>query len=60
MTDEPVAIIVGTDAGSVGTLVAELQARGVRTGAFIGDAEHDRDALVEMIAELYGRRAEPR
>lgn len=60
MTDEPIAIIVGTDAGSVGPLVAELQARGVRTGAFIGDAERDHDALVEMITELYGRRAEPR
>ncbi|HSO95337.1 MAG TPA: hypothetical protein VLV81_04790 [Acidimicrobiia bacterium] len=59
MTDEPVAIIVGADAGSVGALVADLQERGVRTGAFIGDAERDRDALVEMITELYGRRAEP-
>ena len=38
MTDEPVAIIVGADAGSVGALVADLQARGVRTGAFVGDA----------------------
>jgi hypothetical protein len=59
VTDEPVAIIVGPDAGSVGALVADLQARGVRTGAFIGDAEHDRDALVEMITELYAGRADP-
>lgn len=59
MTDEPVAIIVGQDAGTVGALVADLQARGVRAGAFIGDAERDRDALVEMITELYGGRADP-
>ena len=59
MTDEPVAIIVGADAAAVGALVADLQARGVRTGAFIGDAERDRDVLVEMITELYAERAEP-
>jgi hypothetical protein len=59
VTDEPVAIIVGADAGSVGALVAELRARGVRTGAFIGDAERDRDALFEMINELYAGRADP-
>jgi hypothetical protein len=59
MTDQPIAIIVGPDPGTVGALVADLQARGVRTGAFIGDAERDRDALVEMITELYGGRANP-
>jgi hypothetical protein len=59
VTDEPVAIIVGHDATTVGVLVADLQARGVRAGAFIGDAERDRDALVEMIAELYSGRADP-
>jgi hypothetical protein len=59
VTDEPVAIIVGADAGAVGALVADLQARGVRTGAFIGDAERDRDALVEMLTELYAGRADP-
>jgi hypothetical protein len=43
----------------VGALVADLQARGVRTGAFIGDAERDRAALVEMITELYAGRSDP-
>jgi hypothetical protein len=59
VTDEPVAIIVGHDAAAVGALVADLRARGVRAGAFIGDAERDRDALVEMITELYGGRSDP-
>jgi hypothetical protein len=59
VTDQPVAIIVGHDPGTVGALVADLQARGVRAGAFIGDAARDRDALVEMITELYAERANP-
>ena len=59
MTDQPIAIIVGHDPGTVGALVADLQARGVRVGAFIGDADRDRDALVEMLAELYAGRANP-
>lgn len=59
MTAEPVAIVVGTDAGPVGALVADLHRRGVRAGAFVGDVERDRDALIEMITELYGGRADP-
>ncbi len=59
MTADPVAIIVGSDAAAVGALVADLHARGVRAGAFVGDVDADRDALVEMIAELYGGRADP-
>jgi hypothetical protein len=59
VSDDPVAVIVGRDAKKVGQLVADLHARGVRAGAFVGDAEHDRDALVEMITELYGQRADP-
>lgn len=59
MTVEPVAIIVGPDAGPVGALVADLQRRGVRAGAFVGDVDRDRDALLEMITELYGNRADP-
>jgi hypothetical protein len=59
VTDQPIAIIVGHDPGTVGALVADLQARGVRVGAFIGDADRDRDALVEMLAELYAGRANP-
>jgi hypothetical protein len=56
---EPVAVIVGRDAERVSELVADLRSRGVHTGGFIGDAEQDRDALVEMITELYGTRADP-
>jgi hypothetical protein len=59
VNDEPVAVIVGRDADQVGELVADLQSRGVRAGAFVGDAEHDRDALIEMITELYGTRVDP-
>jgi hypothetical protein len=59
VNDEPVAVIIGRDPAKVGEVVADLQARGVRAGAFVGDATHDRDALVEMIAELYGERADP-
>ncbi len=59
MNDEPVAVIIGRDAAKVGEVVADLQSRGVRAGAFVGDAAHDRDALVEMITELYGERADP-
>jgi hypothetical protein len=59
VNDEPVAVIVGRDADQVGELVADLQSRGVRAGAFVGDAEQDRDALIEMITELYGTRVDP-
>jgi hypothetical protein len=59
VNDEPVAVVVGRDAAKVGAVVADLQARGVRAGAFVGDPERDRDALVEMITELYGERADP-
>ncbi len=59
MNDEPVAVIIGRDAAKVGEIVADLHARGVRAGAFVGDATRDRDALVEMITELYGERADP-
>jgi len=59
VNDEPVAVIIGRDAAKVGEVVADLHARGVRAGAFVGDATRDRDALVEMITELYGERADP-
>jgi hypothetical protein len=59
MSDEPVVVVLGTDAARVGTLAADLQARGLRTGAFIGDPARERDAVVEMLAELYGERADP-
>ena len=52
----PVAVVVGEDAHDVGELVADLTSRGVRAAAFIGDPSADRDALVEMLAELFSRR----
>ena len=58
MSDDPVVVVLGADAGRVGTVVADLQARGLRTGAFVGDPARDRDALVEMLTELYGDRAD--
>ena len=59
MTDEPVVVVIGPDATRVGAVVADLTARGLRTGAFVGDPASERDALVEMLAELYGTRADP-
>lgn len=59
MSDDPVVIVLGADPTRVGALAADLQARGLRTGAFIGDPARDRDALLEMLAELYGERADP-
>lgn len=54
--DDPTAIVVGTDAERVGELVADIEGRGVRAAAFVGDPATDRDALTEMIAELFARR----
>ncbi len=59
MTDDPVVVVLGRDATRVGALVADLESRGVRAGAFVGDPATERDALVEMLAELYGERADP-
>jgi hypothetical protein len=59
VSDDPVVVVLGGDATRVGTLVADLQARGLRVGAFIGDPAREREALVEMLAELYGERADP-
>ncbi len=53
---EPVAVVVGVDADRVGGLVADLTARGVRAAAFVGDPARERDALVEMLGELFGAR----
>ena len=46
-------IVVGPDADAVGSLVAELEAQGHRAAAFVGDPATERDALVEMLAELF-------
>jgi hypothetical protein len=59
MSDDPVVVVLGADATRVGELVADLRARGLRTGAFVGDPALDRGALVEMLTELYGERAAP-
>ncbi len=59
MSDDPVVVVLGADATRVGALVADLQAQGLRAGAFIGDPARERDALVEMLVELYGERADP-
>ena len=55
-TPDVAAIVIGGDADRVGSVVADLTARGVRAAAFIGDPASDRDAVVEMLAELFGRR----
>jgi hypothetical protein len=59
VSDDPVVVVLGTDAARVGALTAELRDRGVHTGAFVGDPARDRDAVLEMLAELYGDRADP-
>lgn len=53
---DPTAIVIGADAQRVGEMVADLECRGVRAAAFVGDPATERDALVEMITELFGRR----
>ena len=52
----PVAVVIGTDATAVGTLVGDLEGRGVRAAAFVGDPAAERDALVEMLTELFTER----
>jgi len=59
VSDEPVVVVIGPGAAQVGDVVADLTARGLRTGAFVGVPASERDALVEMLAELYGTRAHP-
>jgi hypothetical protein len=54
-----VAIVIGDDAASVGNVVADLTGRGVRAAAFVGDPATERDALVEMLAELFSHRTDP-
>ena len=55
---EPTAVVIGIDAQRVGEIVADLEARGVRAAAFIGDPAQDTAALTEMLAELFGHRGE--
>ena len=51
-------MIIGGDATAVGALVADLEARGVRAAAFVGDPASERDALVEMLTELFPARGD--
>jgi negative regulator of genetic competence, sporulation and motility len=50
-------IVVGDDAAQVGATVKDLESRGMRAAAFVGDPAKERDQLVEMLAELFPRRA---
>jgi hypothetical protein len=50
--------VLGDDAEQVGELVADLTARGVRAVAFVGDPATDREALLEMLAELFPPRTD--
>jgi hypothetical protein len=59
VSTDPVVVVLGSDAGRVGAVVADLEARGLRAGAFVGDPSDDRAALLEMLAELYADRADP-
>jgi len=43
----------------VGALVADLESRGLRAAAFVGDPATERDALTEMVAELFPARPSP-
>jgi hypothetical protein len=37
----------------VGAIVADLESRGLRAAAFVGDPSTERDELTEMLAELF-------
>ncbi len=54
--DDPVVVVIGRDANRVGELVRDLERDGRRAAAFVGDPATERDALVEMLAELFGDR----
>jgi hypothetical protein len=40
----------------VGELVADLTGRGVRAAAFVGDPDRDREAIIDLLAELFPHR----
>jgi len=48
-------VVVGAEAGAVGSLVREVATTGARAAAFVGDPSTDADAaaLSEMLAELF-------
>jgi hypothetical protein len=49
-------LVIGDDAERVGDLVADLTGRGVRAAAFVGDPNRDREAILELLAELFPHR----
>ena len=51
--DAIATVVIGANADAVGRAVAELTTQGLRTAGFVGDPARQRDALVEMIAELF-------
>jgi hypothetical protein len=51
-----VAVVMGSDAERVGEVIADLRDQGVRAAAFVGDPAVDREAVAEMLAELFGAR----
>lgn len=52
-------VLVGADAAALGALAGELREVGARVAVFAGDVgdaasgDEDRDALAEMVAELF-------
>lgn len=50
---DPVVVVIGGDATRVGEIVLQVQGDGLRAAAFVGDPATERDALVEMLAELF-------
>jgi len=50
------AFVVGPDADEVGDVVADLEQRGVRALAFVGEPAAERPAIIEMLEELFPDR----
>ena len=50
---DTIVIVVGPDGATVGAVVADLESQGLRAAAFVGDPASERDALAEMVAELF-------
>jgi hypothetical protein len=59
--DGAAVVVVGVDAGGVGTLVRELTDAGGRAVALVGSLgdDADRATLAELVAELFDLPAEP-
>lgn len=57
-TEGVIVVVVGRDAGEVGSIVASITEAGGRAAAFVGDpaVDTERAALVEMVDELFPDR----